>query len=123
VREAGKGVPPPPPQRRVPAGVARRPQDGQSLRRAAHLRTAGTAADTAHAWAGGFDRTRRGASNSAARWLQKPRTSRGNKSRRAGTVTRGSSWACLTPEVTARGRRAQLGAVGGGRGAGAVRAL
>jgi len=44
-------------------------------------------------------------------------------SRRAGTITRGSSWALRTPEVAARGRRAQLGAVGGGRGAGAVRAL
>jgi len=66
---------------------------------------------------------RRGASNRAARWRQKPPTSRRNRSRRAGTITRGSSRARRTPEVAARGRRAQLGAVGGGRGAGAVRAL
>ena len=53
---AGKGVPPPPRQRRRPAGVARRPPEGPSLRRAAHLRTAGGAADTAHGRAGGTDR-------------------------------------------------------------------
>jgi len=41
----------------------------------------------------------------------------------AGTITRGSSWARRTPEVAARGRRAQLGAVGGGRGANAVGAV
>jgi len=50
-------------------------------------------------------------------------TGRRNRSRRAGTITRGSSWARSTPVVAARGRRAQLGAVGGGRGAGTVRAL
>jgi len=55
-RGAGKGVPPLPPQRRRPAGDARRPRAGPSLRRAAHLRTAGGAADTAHGWAGGTDR-------------------------------------------------------------------
>ena len=53
---AGKGVPPPPPQRRRPAGVARHLQEGLSLRRAAHLCTAGRAADTAHGRAGGTDR-------------------------------------------------------------------
>jgi len=47
-------------------------------------------------------------------------TGRRNRSRRAGTITRGSSRARLTPVVAARGRRAQLG---GGRGAGTVRAL
>ena len=66
---------------------------------------------------------RRGASDRAARWRHKPPTSRRNRSRRAGTITRGSSRGRRTPEVAARGRRAQLGAVGGGRGAGAVRAL
>jgi len=59
---------------------------------------------------------RRGASNSAASWHQQPPTRRRNRSRRAGTITRGSSWARRTPEVAARGRRAQLGAVGGARG-------
>jgi len=39
-----------------PAGVARRPRAGPSLRHAAHLRTAGAAADTAHGRAGGTDR-------------------------------------------------------------------
>jgi len=63
---------------------------------------------------------RRGASNRAARWRQKMPTSRRYRSWRAGTITRWSSWAGRTPEVAARGRRAQLGAVGGGRGAGAV---
>jgi len=38
------------------AGVARRPRPRPSLRRAAHLRTAGRAADTAHGRAGGTDR-------------------------------------------------------------------
>ena len=59
---------------------------------------------------------RRSASNSAASWRQQPPTRRRNRSRRAGTITRGSSWARRTPEVAARGRRAQLGAVGGARG-------
>jgi len=66
---------------------------------------------------------RRGAANRAARWRQKPPTNRRNRSRRAGTITRRSSWERPTPEVAARGRREQLGAVGGARGAGAVRAL
>ena len=51
------------------------------------------------------------------------RTGRRNRSRRAGTITRESSQARSTPVVGARGRRAQLGAVGGDRGAGTVRAL
>jgi len=51
-RGAGKGVPP---QRRRLAGAARRPREGPSLRRAAHLRTVGGAADTAHGRAGGTD--------------------------------------------------------------------
>jgi len=55
-RRAGKGVPPPPPQRRRPAGVARCPRAGPSLRRAAHLHTAGEVADKAHGRAGGIDR-------------------------------------------------------------------
>jgi len=59
---------------------------------------------------------RRGASNRAARWRQQSPTRRRNRSRRAGTITRGSSPACRTPEVAARGRRAQLGAVGGAGG-------
>jgi len=63
---------------------------------------------------------RRGASNRAARWRQKLPRSRRYRSWRAGTITRGSSWACRMPKVAARGRRAQLGAVGGGRGAGAL---
>jgi len=42
---------------------------------------------------------------------------------RAGAITRGTSWARWTSEVAARGRRTQLGAVGGGWGAGAVRAM
>jgi len=66
---------------------------------------------------------RRGAFNRAARRRQKLPTSRRNRSRRAGTITRGSSQARRTLEVAARGRPAQLGAVGGGRGTGAVRAL
>jgi len=45
---------------------------------------------------------------------QQPPTRRRNRSRRAGTTTRGSSWALRTPKVAARGRRAQLGAVGEG---------
>jgi len=71
----------------------------------------------------GLIAARRGVSNRAARWRQKPPTRRRNRRRRAGTINRESSWARRTPEVAARGRRAQLGAVGGGRVAGAVRAL
>jgi len=59
---------------------------------------------------------RRGASIRAARWRQPPPARRRNRSWRAGTITRGSSWALRTPEVAVRGRRAQLGAVGGARG-------
>jgi len=50
-------------------------------------------------------------------------TGRRNRSRPAGTITRGSSRARSTPVVAARGCRAKLGAVGGGRGTGTVRAL
>jgi len=50
-------------------------------------------------------------------------TGRRNQSRRAGTITRGSLRARSTTTVAARGRRAQLGAVGGDWGAGTVRAL
>jgi len=71
----------------------------------------------------GLIAARRRASIRAARWRQQPPTRRRNRRRRAGTITRGSSWARRTPEVAARGRRARLGAVGGGRGADAVRAL
>jgi len=59
-RGAGKGGPPPLPQRRRPAGVAQRPRAGPSPRRAAHLRTVGGAADTVHGWAGGIDRRAKG---------------------------------------------------------------
>jgi len=69
----------------------------------------------------GSTATRRGASNRTGRWRKQPPTRRRNRSWRTGTITRGSSWALRTPEVAARGRRAQLGEVGGGRGAGAVR--
>jgi len=65
----------------------------------------------------------RGASNRTGRWRQQPPTRRRNRSRRAGTITRWSSWAFRIPEDAARGRRAQLGVVGEGRGTGAVRAL
>jgi len=68
----------------------------------------------------GLTAAQRGASNRAARWGQKLPTSRRYRSWRAGTITRGSSWAGRTPEVAARGRRAKLGAVGGGRGAGGL---
>jgi len=50
-RGAGKGVLPPPPQRRWPAGVVQCLRAGPSHRRAAHLR----AADTAHGRADGID--------------------------------------------------------------------
>jgi len=66
---------------------------------------------------------RRGAPNRDGRWAQQPPTRRCNRSKRAGMITRGSSWARRTPEVAARGRRAQLGVVGGGRGARAVQTL
>jgi len=59
-RGAGQGGPPPLPQRRWPAGVAQRLRAGPSPRRAAHLRKAGGAADTAHGWAGGIDRHAKG---------------------------------------------------------------
>jgi len=59
---------------------------------------------------------RRCASNRAARWRQKPPTSHCNRSQRAGTITRSSSRAHRTPEIAARGCRAQLGAVGGAWG-------
>jgi len=71
----------------------------------------------------GSTAARRGASNRTGRCCQQPPTRRRNRSRRAGTITRGSSWALRTPEDAARGRRAQLGAVGGGRGAAAARSL
>jgi len=71
----------------------------------------------------GLIAARWGASNRAARWRQQPPTRCRNRIRRAGTITRGSSWARRTPQVAARGRRAQLGAVRGGRGADCVRAL
>jgi len=50
-------------------------------------------------------------------------TGRRNRSRRAGMIPHGSSRARSTVVVAARGRRAQLGAVGSGRGAGTVWAL
>jgi len=58
---------------------------------------------------------RRGASNRAARWHQQPPTRRHSRGWRGGTITRGSSWARRTPEIAARGHRAQLGAVEGAR--------
>jgi len=60
----------------------------------------------------GLTAGRRGAPNCGARWRQQPPTCRRNRSRRAGTMNRASSRPCRTPEVAARGRRAQLGAVG-----------
>jgi len=68
----------------------------------------------------GTTTARPGASNRTGRWRQQPPTRRRHRSRRAGTIIRGSSWALRTPEV---GCRAQLEAVGGGKGAGAVQAL
>jgi len=97
-------VPPPPPQRRRPAGDARRPREGPSLRRAAHLRTAGGAPTRRTGGRVGPTAARRGASSCAARWRQKPPTSRRNRSRRAGTNTHGSTRARRAPRVAARGR-------------------
>ena len=59
---------------------------------------------------------RRGASNRAARCRQQPPTRRRKRSRRAGTITRASLRPRRTSEVASRGRRAQLGAVGGAGG-------
>jgi len=87
-RGAGIEVQPPPPQRRRPAGVARRPREGPSLRRAAYLRTVGGAADTAHGRVRGRDRRAAGASNRAARWLQKAPTSRQAAATQAGAQAR-----------------------------------
>jgi len=64
----------------------------------------------------GLIAARRGACNRATRWRQQPPMRRRNRRRRAGTITRGSSWARRTPQVAARGHRAQLGAVEGARG-------
>ena len=77
-------------------------------------RTGGRVGPTAARW---------GSSNCAARRRQKLLTSRRNRIRPAGTITRGSSRARRTLEVAARGRPAQLGAVGEGWGEGAVRTL
>jgi len=65
----------------------------------------------------GSNTARRGAANRTGRWRQQPPTHRRHRSRRAGMITRGSSWALQTSEV---GRRAQIGAVGGGKGAGSM---
>jgi len=54
----------------------------------------------------GLITARRGACNRTARWRQQPPTRRRNRKRRAGTITRGSSWARQAPEVAARGHRA-----------------
>jgi len=64
----------------------------------------------------GLTAARWGASYRAGKWRQQPLTRSRNRSRRAGTIIRGSSTACRTPVVAARGRRAQLGAVGGAGG-------
>jgi len=64
----------------------------------------------------GLIEARRGACNRDARWRQQPPTRRRNRRRRAGTITRGSSWARQAPKVAARGYRAQLGAVEGAWG-------
>jgi len=61
----------------------------------------------------GLKTARRGACSRTGRWRQQPPTRRRHRSRRAGTITRESSWALRAPEV---GRRAQRGAVGGGGG-------
>jgi len=66
---------------------------------------------------------RRSTYNCAIRWRQQPPTRRRNRRRRAGTISRGSSWSLRSQKVAARGGPTQLGTVGGGREAGAVRAL
>ena len=71
----------------------------------------------------GSTAARRGASNLTGRCCQQPPTRHRNRSGRAGTITRVSSWAHRIPADAARGHRAQLGAVGGRRGAAAARAL
>jgi len=123
-RRAGKGVSPPPPQRRRPP-PASRGAHGRG-RHSAAQRTCARRAGRPTRRTGGrvtLIAARRGASTPAARWRQQPPTRRRIRRRRAGTITRGSSWARRTPEVAARGRRARLGAVGWGRGADTVRAL
>jgi len=94
-RAAGKGVPLLQPQRRRPASVARRPLEGLSLRRGAHLHTAGGAAG---ARAGGWDRPPRDGAPLVIVGALKP----GSRCARSPGATRGG---------------------GGGQGAGAVRAL
>jgi len=100
----------------APAGVARRPQARPSLRRAAHLRTVGWRPTRRTGGRVELIAARRGACSCTARWRQQPPTRRRNRRRRAGTITRGSSWARQALEVAARGHRAQLGAVDGARG-------
>jgi len=67
-------------------------------------------------WRVGPTAAGRDASNRAARWRQNPPTIHRSRGRRAGTIARGPSRARRTPEVAALGRRALLGAVGGGKG-------
>ena len=119
-RGAGKGVPPPSPQRRPPAGVAQRPRAGPSPRRAAHLR----AADKAHGWADGIDHCATGCLEpcremelESADVPPQPKPARRHDQPRviAGASNPGSR--CT------RSPRATRGGGGGGRGAGAVWAL
>jgi len=91
---------------------------GKGCRRR-HCSGSGSPASRDADWRG-LDSAAQRTSNRAARWQADGGR---NISRRAGTITRGSSRARSTPVIASRGRRAQLGAVGGGRGAGTVRAL
>jgi len=116
-RRAGKEVPPPPPQWRRPP-PASRGAHGRG-RHSAAQRTCARRTGRPKRRTGervGLIVARRGACNRAAGWRQQPPTRRRNRIRRAGTITRGSSWARQAPEVAGRGHRAQLMAVERARG-------
>ena len=117
-RGAGIEVQPPPPQRRRPAGVARRPREGPSLRRAAYLRTVGGAADTAHGRVRWRDRRAAGASNRAARWLQKAPKSRLAAATQAGAQARSPAGHCerVEPSKLLRAVAARNSGLWGGAG-------
>jgi len=127
-RGAGKGVPPPLPQRRRPTAVVQRPRAGSSPRRAARLRAAGGAADTAHRRARGIDRRALGASTAPADGVsnrQRAAVTEPGAQARSPAGHRGR----FEPRKTLRavaarnsGRRGPAAPPpGGGRGAGAVR--
>jgi len=92
-RGAGKRVPPPlgsgdrPPAWRNAHGRGRLPAAQRTFARRAGRPTRRTGVRV------GPTAARRAASNRAARWRQQPPTRRRNRSRRAVTITRGSSWA------------------------------